>query len=419
MEKIALISTGYLWFPCESGTVRMYEVASAIREAGYEIDTIVPDFQHHSKSPRDKEKILEQNYPFNIYFAKALPYKKNISLARIRSNKLLKKSVEEILLSHIHEYQAVLLSIPPNNVAASVAKICHEHRVPLLVDVEDLWPRAMEMVLGDNIISKIALSGFERDARYVYTHCDGVIGTSPDYRDKAFEYIKKDMVRKIPNDVIYVGCDIDSFDAGVKEYSHEIEKPKGEIWVTYAGSISNSYDIATLVQAGELISKDKNTGIHINILGNGTNKAELEAYVKEKNIGNISFWGFTPYRKMAAVLSRSDMLINSFVKNAPQSIVNKVADYLAAGKPIINTLENPVFCRLIDENEIGINIPPGDVVALKNAIISLALDEGQRSKMGTNARTLCLDSFDSKKCNEKVISVLERCMENGKANYAG
>ena len=110
--------------------------------------------------------------------------------------------------------------------------------------------------------------------------------------------------------------------------------------------------------------RDKN--VHVQILGTGSLKDELEKY--SQDMDNIHFWGFTPYPKMAAVLSKSDVVVNSFVKGAPQSIVNKVGDYLASGKPMINTLENPVFCKLVEKNNIGINVEPENVKQLSEVI---------------------------------------------------
>ena len=42
-------------------------------------------------------------------------------------------------------------------------------------------------------------------------------------------------------------------------------------------------------------------------------------------------------------------MINSFAKGAPQSIVNKIGDYLAAEKPMVNTLENEEMCKLVSD----------------------------------------------------------------------
>ena len=78
--------------------------------------------------------------------------------------------------------------------------------------------------------------------------------------------------------------------------------------------------------------------------------------------------------------------MNSFIKGAPQSIVNKVGDYLASGITIINTLENPVFCNLISENAVGVNVEPENIETSKNAIEKLIENVSMSKTMGENAR---------------------------------
>ena len=117
---------------------------------------------------------------------------------------------------------------------------------------------------------------------------------------------------------------------------------------------------------------------------------------------NIHFWGFTPYPKMAAVLSKSDVVVNSFIKGAPQSIVNKVGDYLASGKPMINTLENPVFCRLVAQNDVGVNVEPGNVEMLVEAIERYLVPN---KIQGKNARQLCESRFDREKNYKKIVEI--------------
>ena len=72
--------------------------------------------------------------------------------------------------------------------------------------------------------------------------------------------------------------------------------------------------------------------IKIKILGNGPLKEELEKAAKDQGCRNVEFLGYVSYPEMAAWLAKSDILVNSFVKKAPQSIVTKIGDYLAAGK---------------------------------------------------------------------------------------
>lgn len=383
MKKVAIISLGYMWFPCESGTSRFYDIARMFESEGYEVECITTGFQHFKKAPRDKELILSQGYPFKITFIDAPAYKKNVDIRRVISNKVAAGRLKKYLENHIREYDSVYVSIPANNIAAMVTTICKKNGVPVVVDIEDLWPEAMSMVIKSKLLRKMLLWPFTRDAEIAYKNADGIIGTSEDYTERAF----KKRPKNIPAETVYVGCNLEEFDAGVAKYGPEIDKPEGEFWVTYAGSISTSYDIKTLIDAGYQL-RDKN--VHVQILGTGSLKDELEEY--SKDMENIHFWGFTPYPKMAAVLSKSDVVVNSFVKGAPQSIVNKIGDYLASGKPMINTLENPVFCKLIEENQVGVNVEPGDVDKLANVV--LVFLNGENEKQGEKARKLAENEFD-------------------------
>ncbi len=387
MKKVAIISFGYLWFPCESGTSRFFQIANTFVDEGWYVECITTSFQHFQKKARDKQLIYDQNYPFKITFIDTPAYKKNIDIRRVISNKVAEHNLKKYLENRINIYDAIYITVPANNIAAMVSKMAKKYNIPVIVDIEDLWPEAMAMVIKRKRVRDFLLHSFKKDAETTYSNASGIIGTSEDYTDRAFAIRKRD----IPSKTVYVGVNLSDFDEGVDEYNREIVKPEGEFWVTYTGSISNSYDIKTLIDAGHELKK---YNVHIQILGTGSLKEELEKY--SKNMDNIHFWGFTPYKKMAAVLSKSDIVVNSFVKGAPQSIVNKVGDYLASGKPIINTLENPVFCDLIEKNGIGINVEAENVTVLSNAIMKFKDNVSLIKTCGKNGRFLAETKFDRK-----------------------
>lgn len=109
---------------------------------------------------------------------------------------------------------------------------------------------------------------------------------------------------------------------------------------------------------------------------------------------------------MAAYLSKSDVTINSFAKGVAQSIVNKVGDYLAAGKPMINTLENKECCTLINDNVVGINVPAEIPNELANAINKMFSSEEMRVSYGNNARLLAEMKFDRKTSYMEIIDLI-------------
>lgn len=393
MKRVMIISLGYLWFPGEPGPSRIFDLAKMLVKAGVELECVTSDFQHFTKSKRNKEIILKQDYPFKITFIKSPKYHHNISIRRILSNLVSSYRVSKYLENRLDNVDVVYLTIPSNRIAKLVSNQCRKKGVTFIVDVEDLWPEAMYRYVKNNKIRKLFLKKIEKDADEAYNNASAVVGTSEDYTSRAFKKRK----RNIPNETVYVGCDLDAFDRGVLENEKYIQKNDNEYWITYTGSISNSYDIKTLIDAVNDLS-DKN--IHAQILGTGGMIDELKAY--SKNMQNIHFWGYIDYDRMAAVLNKSDIVINSFVKGAPQSIVNKIGDYLASGKPIINTLENPVFCNIVNKYDIGVNIEAENVEALKNAIIDELGDELR----GINARKLAEQQFDRKTSYKRIIDLI-------------
>lgn len=330
MYKVAVITMG-IRLDDEKGYTRFRSVCEFLADAGYQVDLITTTFQHWEKAQRDLEKIKNEKYKFGVKFIYEPGYKKNIDLRRIYSHRIAAKNLMN-LLEKEGDYDLLYAEIPPNDVALAAAEYAKKKGIPFVADVNDLWPEAMRMIIDIPVISDIIFYSLLRDAEKVYRLASGVIGTSDEYRDRPFKRRNRD----IPRESVYVGNELTVFDAGAAQRTAEIVKDKEEFWVSYAGTIGTSYDIRTMVLAGEELAKRGMPQIKIKILGGGPMKEELEELANSRKISNVEFVGYAPYDLMAAYLKKSDILVNSFVKKAPQSIVTKIGDYLAAGKPMIN-----------------------------------------------------------------------------------
>ena len=401
MKKIAVISMG-VKLDNEKGYSRFRYIGDFLSDAGYQVDLITTTFQHWEKAQRKLDEIKKEDYKFNLKFIYEPGYKKNIDLRRIHSHRIAAKNLTK-LLEQEGDYDLIYCEIPPNDVALAAAEYAKKKGIPFVPDVNDLWPEAMHMVLDIPVISNILFYPLQRDAEKVYSLVSGIIGTSDEYRDRPL----KNQMLHVPKKTVYVGNEITEFDAGVKEYSSEIEKKEGEFWISYAGTIGTSYDIKTRVLAGkELLNRGKDQ-MKIKILGGGPLKEELETLAKEQDCTNVEFVGYAPYPKMAAYLAKSDILVNSFVKKAPQSIVTKIGDYLAAGRPMINTCMSPEFREKVEKDGFGINIMPEDVTILADAIEKLYEDNAGREEMGRKARKIAEEQFDRPESYKKIIELIE------------
>ncbi|WP_334160056.1 glycosyltransferase family 4 protein [Muricomes intestini] len=402
MKKIAVITMG-VRLDGEKGYTRFRYLCDFLTEAGYRVDLITTTFQHWEKAQRDIEKIRKSDYRFGLKFIYEPGYKRNVDIKRIRSHRIAAKNLTA-LLEREGDYDLLYAEIPPNDVALACGEFAKKKGIPFVADVNDLWPEAMRMVLDIPVISSILFYPLQRDAEKVYSLVSGVIGTSDEYRDRPFENQKRD----VPKATVYVGNELSVFDSGAEKTSGDIVKPEEEFWVTYAGTIGTSYDIRTMLLAAEELAKRGKENIKIKILGGGPLKDELEALARDKKINNAEFAGYAPYDKMAAYLKKSDILVNSFVRKAPQSIVTKIGDYLAAGKAMINTCMSPEFRNKVENDGFGVNIEPEDAGILADAIEDLYRDEEKRLEMGRKARQIAGEQFDRPKSYRKIEELIRK-----------
>ena len=388
MSKVAVITMG-VKLDGEKGYTRFRYLCEFLVKKGYEVDLITTTFQHWEKKQRDLESVDQKSYPFGIKFIYEPGYRKNIDLRRVRSHKIAAENLRK-LLEKEGDYDLIYAEIPPNDVALAAAEYAHRNKIPFVADVNDLWPEAMRMVFDIPIVSDLLFYPLKRDAEKVYSLTSGVIGTSDEYRDRPFLNQKRDVLKE----TVYVGNEISVFDREAEQHADEVQKEEGTFWVTYAGTIGTSYDIRTMVLAAEELMKQGKTKIRFQILGDGPTREMLENLAKERKIQNVKFTGYVPYEQMAAYLVKSDVFINSFVRKAPQSIVTKIGDYLAAGKPMINTCMSPEFRKKVEQDGFGINIEPEDVRELVNAVEWMYENEAERNDMGNRARKIAEEQFD-------------------------
>lgn len=184
-KKIAIIAPAYAWLPGEPGTSRFSYLAGVLAESGYDVDLIGSTFQHFKKAPRDIEQLKAMDLPYNNIFIKEPGYKKNVDIRRIYSNYISARNTIKYLKSSIAKYDLIYCVIPPNVLSAKVAKICKRNNVPYIVDVEDLWPEAMQMMLKVPALSNIVFAPWYRDAEATYKYANGIVGTSDEYTMRA------------------------------------------------------------------------------------------------------------------------------------------------------------------------------------------------------------------------------------------
>ena len=382
------------------GATRYVYLATLLHEHGYDVDFITSGFQHWEKRQRDVEHFDAGTDAYTIRFIEEPFYPKNMCPQRIWAHHVAAKRVSEYFNEH-HDYDLIYCQIPPNDVAREIGKAAQKLNIPFVVDVNDLWPEAFRVAFDVPVLSDILFAPFYRQAKAVYQMADAVVGTSDEYRERGL----RDARAGIPSETVYVGNQLCEFDAGVTAHALQIDKPAGDIWVSYAGTLSACYDLETLVKAMALVQKT-HPEAKLQILGDGSERDNLKAAAHSSG-AEVVFHGYLPYNQMAAWLSKSDITINSLVEKAAQSIVTKIGDYLAAGKPMVNTSCSKEFRAKVEADGFGVNVKPGDAEGMAEVLVDLIEDPQRRSRMGERARAIAEEQFDRPHSYLKTVRLIE------------
>lgn len=400
-RRIAVVTLGVKLADEVRGYTRFRKISELLVKAGFEVDLITSSFQHWDKAHRDTSREVYSQLPYKVVFIEEPGYSRNLDLKRINSHRIAAKNLAKHFEENRGVYDLIYSEIPPNDMALCCARFAKEEGIPYVADINDLWPEAMRMAIDIPVISDIAFYPFARDAKRVYGLLDAVVGTSDEYALRP----SKDREEPYRHITVYVGNDLGVFDAGVADFAGELEKPEGEFWVTYAGTLGKSYDIATLVRAADALKEDR-PDLRVKILGDGPDRQKLEDLSRSLE-APVDFLGYQDYAHMAAWLHRSDITVNSLIKQAPQSIVTKIGDYLASGHPMINTGSSPEMRAKLESDGFGVNVEAEDVSQLAGAIKALIEQPSACCEMGRRARLIAEQQFDQDAAYQKIVELVD------------
>jgi len=279
--------------------------------------------------------------------------------------------------------------------AWALARIKH---APFLFEVRDLWPA---FAIGVGVLhNPLLIRLSEWLERFLYRHADLVLVNSPGFIDHVRSHGAK-RVELVPN-----GADPGMFDPladGARfRAAHGLQD---KFVVVYAGAHGMSNDLGVVLDAANLLYDRPEVAIVF--LGDGKDKPQLQARAAKSGLKNVVFIPPIPKTDMGEALAAADACI-AILKPIPLYATvypNKVFDYMAAGRPVLLAIDG-VIRKVIEENQAGLYVEPGNPLALAEAIRILADDPKKRRTMGTNGRRTVERDFDRAKLAEVLADLL-------------
>ncbi len=302
----------------------------------------------------------------------------------------------------------VMGTSPPIFQAVSAWIVAVIRRRPFLLEIRDLWPEfAIDMgVLTNPILIKCS----RLLERFLYRRAAHLVVNSPAYRYYLLERgVAESKISLIPN-----GVDPNMFDPRARgERVRQELNLRDRFVVTYAGALGMANDIPTILRAADRLRD--HTEIHFLLVGDGKERANLEALADRMQLHNVTLAGPRPKAEMADILAASDVCVAT-LKDIPMfrtTYPNKVFDYMAAGRPTILAIDG-VIREVVEASYGGIFVPPGDDAALAAAVVALGENKEMCAAMGEAARAYVVERFSRGRQATDFVELLNRLAQSKK-----
>ena len=177
--------------------------------------------------------------------------------------------------------------------------------------------------------------------------------------------------------------------------------------IEYSGNFGIGHDGETMYRAMQATRADDS--IRWVIVGGGTKRGELEAFVQAHDIVNAVLKPYQPREALGELLSLGNVHLVSVAENFSGLLVpSKFYGVLAAARPVlyVGPRESEV-ARVIEESQCGLVIEQGDSAGLVKAIETLHADPQLAQAMGRRAREVFERTFTRSHACERWLRLLQ------------
>jgi glycosyltransferase involved in cell wall biosynthesis len=269
---------------------------------------------------------------------------------------------------------------PPLTVGIVAVFIRFFRRIPVVYDIQDMWPdtlRATGMIANQRALALVA-----GVCDWVYDHVDHIVVLSAGFKRLLVERGVAD--RKV--DVIYNWCDEASLSSPTGAVPAAFPS-REKFRILFAGNMGKAQALGAVLDAAKLISLQC-PQICFVFLGGGVVLESLKQDAIKDGLDNVYFLPAVPMTEVGNLLAEADALL-VHLKNDPLfqiTIPSKTQAYMAVGKPILMAVDGDA-AELVKEGDCGVVAESQNPESIAAAAIELFnCDPSVRTAMGESSR---------------------------------
>lgn len=277
------------------------------------------------------------------------------------------------------------------------------HRAPLFIWIQDLWPESLEAT--GFVKNKFILRVVGMFVRAIYAAADVLLVQSQAFVEPVSHYARNDKIQYYPNSYL-----TDDSSSSAPQLPDSLTSVLRENFcVVFAGNMGTAQALPTIVDAALRLQNSGSTACIV-MVGAGSSAAWLAEQKAALGLDNLVLAGAFPKSAMAELFELSSALLVTLKKEEifSYTIPSKVQAYLAAGRPIIGSLDGE-GARVIAAAHAGMTCSAGDGQALAESIAEMQnLSVEQRQQLGNNGKAYYFEHFELKAQCKKLIELFEK-----------
>lgn len=305
-------------------------------------------------------------------------------------------------LMRVPRFDVIVGCSPPITVAASALAAATLRRATFVFEVRDLWP-SFPIQMG--VIRNRALITVSRYLERVLCRSARlVVSNSPGFEGHLRSLgVGPDRLTLIPN-----GVDTEAFrPCSPNEDLRTSTGLRRSFTILYIGAHGPANGLHVLLNTAALMAEE-GTDVQFLLIGDGKEKADLEARARKEKIDNVTFLRPQPKQRMSDFIALADLCYAS-LQNIPMfttTYPNKLFDYLACGKPTLSTIDG-VSRKVLEDAQAGIYVEHTPEAIARG--IRWAIDNPEELRqMGTRAREAAVKHWDRSRFAQAFVSEMDK-----------
>jgi glycosyltransferase involved in cell wall biosynthesis len=388
---------------------RVSELCQRWAEAGHEVTVLTgfpnhPDGILHPAYRRQFHRLVFQEKwrSVNVVRSWLLPFPNRRPYERMLNYSSFCASAA-LTGSFIDRPDVVIATSPQLLVGVAGWWIAKVKRVPLVLEVRDLWPESLSAV-GVGTSSSALHRGLCRIAGFLYEHSEHIVVVTPATREYL---IKKREIAGEKISVIPNGVETGLFRPGTLDFELRQQwNPDGKFVVSFIGTLGLAHGLDTVIAAADRLQSVRPDVLFL-LVGEGADRGRIARLAESKQLTNLRIVPQQPRERIPAFIALSDVCL-VLLKNSrifETVIPTKMLEFMSCARPVILGVAGQAR-QIAEQARAGICIQPENVDALCCAILKLQGNPVLRDRLSRNGREYIIRNFSRERTAGEYLDLL-------------